>query len=222
MRNVIRFLVGSLVLVSSLSFADSVALTPGFPANVISQPGSNLTYGWQFTVTSPITVTGLGYFAVPLLLNNHEVGIFSSGGSLLLSATIPAGNYLNNVINGDDFAFVSVSSFTLADGIYVIAGGSFDSGDGAIYSASSLSTIPEITLGQTGLYASGSTFSFPTLTNPGGPFLGPNFEVESTTVPEPSSFTMLMCIAICCVLAFTLRGGAGEPVGTTLMRILSA
>lgn len=207
MRKSLMFLVGSL-LISSLSFADSVALLPGSTSMVVAG-GGNLTYGWQFTVTSPIAVTGLGYYAVPLLLNNHEVGIFSSSGSLLLSATIPAGDYLSNVINGDDFAFVSVPSFTLVDGTYVIAGGSFDSGDGAIYSSSSLTTIPEITLGPTGLYTSGSTFSFPTLTHPGGPFLGPNFEVESATVSESSSSTMLMCIAMSFVVArstFRSRG----------------
>ncbi len=196
------FMVAAFLMVSSLCFADSdlTALTPVDPLNVVTGPTQSFTFGWQFTVTSPITVTELGYYDPNgKLKSNHDVGIFASDGSLLLSTTITAGKYTTE----DGFAFVAVPSFTLADGTYVIGGDSFDSKDPFIFSASSLLPIPEITLGETGLYTFGSTFTLPATNVASATYMGPDFEVSSpTAVPESSSFSML----VCAVLSFAFAG----------------
>ncbi|MGH9528915.1 MAG: DUF4082 domain-containing protein [Terriglobales bacterium] len=179
---------------SSLCFADSIALTPVSPLNVVQDVNQSFTFGWQFTVTSPVTVTALGYYDPnDKLKSNHDVGIFSSGGSLLLSTTITAGKYTTV----DGFAFLTVPSITLADGTYVIGGDSFDSKDPFIFSASSLSPIPQITLGETGLFTFGTTFALPTTNFASATYMGPDFEVESSaTVPESSSSSMLICVVL--------------------------
>ncbi len=189
-------MIAGFVMVSSLCFADSIAVTPVSPLNVTTDSNKNFTFGWQFTVTSPVTVTKLGYYdpAVNGQLNSsHEVGIFSSGGSLLLSATIAAGKY--TTMNG--FAFVSVPTFTLADGTYVIGGDSFDSNDPFIFTASSLLPISQITLGETGLFTLGSVFTLPVTNQPSATYMGPDFEVVSASaVPESSSFSMMTCAVL--------------------------
>ncbi len=181
---------------SSLCFADSIAVTPISPLNVVSDSTQNFTIGWQFTVTSPVTVTELGYYdpnAKGKLKSNHDVGIFASDGTLLLSATITAGKHTTD----DDFAFVAVPSFILSDGTYVIGGDSFDSNDPFIFAASSLSPIPQITLGETGLFTFGSVFTLPASNQPGAMYMGPDFEVASiAAVPESSAFSMLFCVLI--------------------------
>ena len=195
----VAIIIAGFVLMSSACFADSIAVAPVDPLNVVSGPTQNFTFGWRFTVTSPVTITELGYYdpnAKGKLTSNHDVGIFASDGSLLLSTTITAGKYTTV----DGFAFVTVPSFTLADGTYEIGADSFDSKDLFIFSASSLSPIPQITLGETGLFTLGSTFgfSFPIIPNQAGAtYMGPDFEVVSTTaVPESSSFSMLICSVI--------------------------
>lgn len=193
----LAIIIAGFVMVSSICFADSIAVTPVSPLNVVTDSNQNFTFGWQFTVTSPVTVTELGYYdpaANGKLKTNHDVGIFSSGGSLLLSTTIAAGKYTTV----GDFAFVSVSSFTLADGTYVIGGDSLDSKDPFIFSASSLLPIPQITLGETGLFTFGSVFTLPATNQASATYFGPNFEVAPTVsaVPESSSFSMLISVAL--------------------------
>lgn len=189
-------MIAGFVMIGSLCFADSIAVTPVNPYNVVSDPNQNFTIGWQFTVTSPVTVTELGYYdpaADGELTSNHEVGIFGSDGSLLLSAIITAGKYNTE----DGFAFVSVPSFTLGNGTYVIGGGSFDSSDLFIFSASSLAPIPQITLGKTGLFTFGSVFTLPVSNAASATYMGPDFEVASAAaVPESSSLPMLICATL--------------------------
>ena len=208
----LAIIIAGFAIMSSACFADSIAVTPVDPLNVVAAPAQNFTFGWQFTVTSPVTVTELGYYdpnPKGKLKNNHDVGIFASDGSLLLSTTITAGKHTTE----DSFAFVTVPSFTLADGTYEIGADSFDSKDLFIFSAPSLSPIPQITLGETGLFTLGSTFgfSFPTPNQAGARYMGPDFEVESATaVPESSSFSMLICALI--FFAFAAFAFRRKPV----------
>ena len=49
-----------------------------------------VTYGYDFSVLSPVQVTGLGVFEsfARLLGASHEVGLWDSTGTLLASATV--------------------------------------------------------------------------------------------------------------------------------------
>src|SRR5262245_56958919 len=56
-----------------------------------SQPLSNFTYGYTFTVgSSPISVTQLGIWTPTNgLMLDHEVGLWDNSGNLLTSVTVP-------------------------------------------------------------------------------------------------------------------------------------
>src|SRR4030088_998040 len=76
------------------------------------------TFGWAFSVSTRITVTGLSYLDATGrgLREPHTVGIFSaSGGSLLVTAIVPAGAGapLENGFR------VAPASFVLDPGTYV-------------------------------------------------------------------------------------------------------
>ena len=75
------------------------AALPGVPAigyttyTEGSFGGGDVTLGWEFTVTQPVGITGLGYYDYNSdgLVSSHEVGIFNLSGTLLVSASIPSG-----------------------------------------------------------------------------------------------------------------------------------
>jgi len=188
----VAFLAGA-----STCFADSVALTPSSSFLTSYDSADSFTIGWQFTVNSPVTVTGLGYYGGGLsdiLATSHDVGIFDSNGNLLVSATIPAGG------GTLDDGFLFVSGFpkpTLTSGTYVIGAESMKSADSVVVEAAGLSTISQITVNNPALISLGSTaLTLPTQDNSGtDPFtgmeftyFGPNFEV--TPVPEPSTWLL--------------------------------
>jgi hypothetical protein len=165
------------------------------------------TVGWRFTVTSPITVAGLGLFDVGAngLANSHEIGLWNSNGSLLLaSATIPAGNSTSftSTSTKGNWRFTPITTpLVLLPGDYVV-GGSYALNDAdhifQIDSAfpGTVSTIPGVTyVGPRS--GSGSSFAFPTVGSGGGVtggFFGPNlFTVAATPpVPEPTSLILLV------------------------------
>src|SRR5579884_1742390 len=104
-------------------------------------PGYNL--GFQFNVTTPITVTSLGYFNDPSYVvptnqgygltsvyltppptgsytysSDHPVGIYDLTGDLLASATVTSASTANG-----DFLYTDLTSpVNLGDGSYIIAG----------------------------------------------------------------------------------------------------
>src|SRR5438477_11587207 len=81
--------------------ADSIALTfsGGTPLGFF--PSTN---GWAFSTASAITVTSLGYwdFGSDGLATSHQVGIWDSAGTLLMSGTVAAGT-ADSLSNGFRF-----------------------------------------------------------------------------------------------------------------------
>src|SRR5437868_540703 len=88
--------IGTLIMAAVFVFLgvgieSTQALIPGVPAigydtyTEGSTAGQDVTVGWQFTITSPVAITGLGYYdyASDGLLSNHDVGIFDTSGNLL-------------------------------------------------------------------------------------------------------------------------------------------
>jgi hypothetical protein len=68
----------------------AVTITPN-PSNVFNN-GFGYSLGYTFSTTDQLTVTQLGFFNPRGLANSHEVGIFTVGGTLLASTTVPAGS----------------------------------------------------------------------------------------------------------------------------------
>jgi hypothetical protein len=168
--------------------------------------------GWEFSVTTPVWVSALGYYdyssnpsgvavyccspfsTTPGLLDNHSVGIWNSSGALLTSTVVPsgtAGTLIGNSI------YSPIATIELQPGEYVVGAtqqGSLDANptDPVAYLFSSFTSLPGITvLGGTYSYAGGPGV----LTEPTGlygyqSYTGPDFLASNTpplSAPEGSS-----------------------------------
>ena len=166
--------------------ADQLALTP--QGGITVSDARPFMIGWQFSVSSPVTVSGLAYYDLGSngLTQSHQVGIWDSRSStLLVSATVPSGTAASLV----DAYRVAPVSYALGVGTYVIGG--FTSGsDSSIMealsavSAAGISYLEERQL---------STSSFEMPTSHSGSdigIFGPNFTVASA-VPEPVTVLLL-------------------------------
>jgi hypothetical protein len=187
----LKKLIALAVLTLSTSFASTIAMvTSGGGAGFNSV--DSYTTGWSFTLSDFIAVTSLGFYDVDQdgLDNTHDVGIFDSTGTLLVSATVPSGTA--GTLNAG-FRMVSITPFALGPGSYVIGGFSDASTDGILVDPLFI-TAPGITTIDTGVYDYGSTLVFPgTSTSSEGPpvaYASVNFEFDE--VPEPS--TLLLSI----------------------------
>ena len=136
--------------------------------------------GYQFSVSSTQTVTGLAYLdaAGSGLVDSHQVGIFDLSGKLLVSATVPAGPSVK-MINGFRVAPVN---FSLTPGTYVVAGLRALNHDNPVARAPGVTTAPGITyISERELLT--SNFEFPTGNFPDnekGSF-GPSFIVAGAS-----------------------------------------
>lgn len=166
------------------------AQTPALSFTGGSFLGANAgTYGWAFTLSNTITVTDLGYFDFGGngLNQSHDVGIWTSSGTLLVSATVPSGT-AGTLIDG--FRYTLITPTILPPGDYVIGGfESGSSGDPIVVTATTITTASGITYN--GSAISGATsFSFPSEPGQGNSYFGPNFEFNN--VPEPTTVALLV------------------------------
>jgi hypothetical protein len=187
-----KSLVGSLFAVALIAWnplqtrADTIAFSiSGGNATVFFF--GDITLGYAFTASSPIKVTNLGVFDAfnNGLVASHAVTIWTSTGTQLVQATIPAGTG-GTLIDG--FRYVSIAPFSLPAGTYTIGGsydGSLDAAqtDTTITSASELSYVDG--RGEFGFtFPSGDVFGFP------NGYFGPNFEFTTGVVTPDSGSTV--------------------------------
>src|SRR5271154_7146963 len=87
------FMLFSFTLAAPVCHADTITVVPGSGGVENDAWNTNATIGWQFTLSSPVTVTELGFFDATGggLFDPHPVGIWNSSGTLLGSATVPSG-----------------------------------------------------------------------------------------------------------------------------------
>jgi hypothetical protein len=165
-----------------------------FPSYGTSGYGGNWTVGWSFTVNSAVLVTDLGYYDVygDGLVGSHDVGLWTSVGSLLASATIPAGPACVLV---DSFRYVSITPLTLLPGTYVLGGETIT--DDFVANVIGLAADARITYGGS-IYMAASTLTFPTTVAGASDlgYFGPNIRIDAITgstdpVPEPTSLILL-------------------------------
>ena len=194
-------LVVGLGSVGALRATPIVAVSMGTttPNGANSWLATGLTAGWEFSLSSAITVVDLGVFdnsQANGLGEAHAVGIWNTSGTLLVSGTVPAGT-AGTLINS--FFYVGVTSTVLPAGTYIIATEYDTSNTDPMYgnlTSSNFSTASPVTWIQDEAGGNGvNVLTFPTFTSPPQEdgFFGPNFEFTTSVSasPEPPSGWLL-------------------------------
>lgn len=165
---------------------------------------NNQTVGWQFNVTSGITVNGLSWYDAggDGLGQSYQVGIWSSDGSLLASTTVPSGSA--GTLDGG-FRTVTIADLFLGAGNGYIVGGlnSAQSSDALLFNVSGLATVSGIEFVDATFSDFDLGFVRPTQFSAASTgFFGPSFTVA--TVPEPAS-AMLLGIGFVAIVGLKRR-----------------
>ncbi|MES2306637.1 MAG: DUF4082 domain-containing protein [Gemmatimonadota bacterium] len=151
--------------------------------------------GWSFNVLTPFSVSGLGFYDAGKdgLNQSHEVGLWTSGGTLLASATVSSSDPLISF-----WRFATITPVNLGVGSYIISGASHNE----LYPLNnSVGTVfdSKITYG-TDWWTGGDPLVFPTTSNglnAGNPgWLAVNFLEENPNhpqdiAPEPATMSLL-------------------------------
>lgn len=196
----------SLMLIAITSFlvsqlqtrADTIALS--FSNDGGSGTTQDVTAGWEFSLASDVFVTQLGAWdennTDPLVLppgdglrSNQLITIWTSTGTFVTSATVPAGG--GTLIDG--FRYVSIPSTLLTAGSYVI---------GDYYDPTN--SDPNVEFGKTITTAPGVTWldarddsgnAFPTFVLSGNGVFGPNFQFVNA-IPDAGATFVLLALAL--------------------------
>jgi hypothetical protein len=180
--------IGLAMLVAAPASASTlgVDVTSSFSGTV----GSNSNFGWQFTVSAPITVDGLGMFdvGVPGLGESHDIGLWDNVGTLLASTTVT--NASTPVASAFPAAgrwlFQSITAVVLTPGTYVVALHDTTTADFNL-DGPVITTAPQIAI-LGGLFSIGAGLAEPGVSVPAD--FGPNIRIQSP-VPEPASMLLL-------------------------------
>jgi hypothetical protein len=196
-----KSLVGSLFAVALMALsplqtrADTIAFSVS--GGGLRGVATNGTFGYTFTLSSAVSVTNLGLFDFGNngLAQSHTVDIWNSTGTVLATATIPAGTG-GTLTNG--FRYVSIASFTLTAGTYTIGGfysaGSSDFllGQTAGGGVPSITGASGVSYGQTRA-AAGFTFPTSNPENLQNSYFGPNFQFTPGVPDGGSTVSLLGC-----------------------------
>ena len=149
------------------------------------------TVGWRFDLAEDRTITHLGFYDYTGngFGSSHDVGIFDSGGNLLVSMFLPAGmgGTMQNIFR----MHALPNPYVLAAGSGYRIGGTTDVAEGFRYSVETVTAAPGVTfLG--GAYKDGSALSYPSNSTGSSDYFGPNFAFGSVSAtPEPISMMLL-------------------------------
>jgi hypothetical protein len=169
--------------------AETIALT-GFTnfSTFSSYDSTNMTIGWRFTAKADISATQLGFWEEPgfPLLQSHQVGLWSSTGTLLGSTTVLPTSPLTA-----SFRYEPIAPVLLTAGNTYALGASITSPflDSYATFASSVTTAPEVSFLTDLRNNSAGGFSFPTIADGNIGRFGPNLQFISS-VPEPSTLIL--------------------------------
>ena len=197
--NVARlFALATLGLVLALpSQAQTMALDfTGGGANFAS---GNNTLGWEFALSSSVTVTDLGIYdeGDDGLVESHKIALWTTGGTLLTSTTIGSGLSGTDVTSASGFGsfrFITIPDLVLGPGSYVLGAHYFlaNGGDFVRTDASATSMASGFSFTQGHFNNGGSGFVFPGGAFPSNGHFGPNLRFSSAVVPEPGMIVSLL------------------------------
>ena len=189
----------TLALLTVRGFASAVSPTS------ITDSGApfDLTSGWDFNLAQSYLVTALDFYdsgAVGGLLTSHQVGLWTSTGTLLASATIPAGTAAPLI---GTYRSVAIVPIVLTPGFYEVGGFVPGNSDKYVFDAAAFTTLSGITYSAS--HVATGAFAFPGSQNlVSTREFTANFEVAGA--PEPASAALLGLGAL--LLAARRRRGA--------------
>jgi hypothetical protein len=190
---------GLFVIAPRAASASSIALDftagQGLSKNCSTDFQNGCVAGWGFSVNSAVSVVSLGVWdeGANGLVENHPVGLWTSGGTLLATATVTNASTPVASTGPGRWMFTPIAPIGLAPGNYVIGAwySVNNSGDPLRFNTLA-STIPQITYAQTIVELNVGALTFPTnvFNNLDPGLYGPDFQVAS--VPEPASLVLLI------------------------------
>lgn len=214
MHTSLRFITPAALLLSVALLSPVRAQTPavsfspgftGFTDTAANEGVASYNLGYTFSVNAPIIVTALGYYSEGAYTTTHDVGLYSSAGTLLLSGTVSNADPLTDFFryttpNLTDFALLPGQTYTLA-GVTGANDPFFFGVQTQDGTASALNTAPQINFGGA-VSTEGSTltdnnFQADPNANPGT--FGPNFQFAPAPVPEASTLVstgLLLCLGL--------------------------
>jgi hypothetical protein len=145
--------------------------------------------GYYFTPNVDIAVDRLGYFDKNFtgLATTHDVGIFLTNGTVVVTTTIQAGT--GSLLDGHS-RYESIGPVTLTAGTHYYANANNNTIDQYVFGTDAVTYAPEITWNGFSQASDNSIFS-PTMNLGGVPGnLGPNFQFGPAAVPEPTTWTL--------------------------------
>jgi hypothetical protein len=127
MKNVL-FAAATVLAVGVAGSAQATSITPAIELTSFGQffPDNRLfTLGYTFSLSAPVTVDALGYWACPRTNtghdcfgpDDHQVGIWNSSDVLVASTTVLSADPL-----AGDFRWHAIPDVTLGAGLYTIGG----------------------------------------------------------------------------------------------------
>ncbi len=187
----------SLTLLLGFAVQAKAGLILDFTGGITTTETGDNTYGWSFSVSSPITVSALGFWdeASHTLAYSHQVGLWNSSQTLLASTTITSSSTPVSSVSGEgQWLFNTLSTpVTLQAGTYVIgANYNDDSTDLIRAKTDSPITASGVTYIKS-LYVLNTGFSIPTenVDYSYNSYFGPNLEATSAaSVPEPGTLVL--------------------------------
>jgi hypothetical protein len=161
--------------------------------------GNAKTAGWAFSVSSTVSVDGLGFFdwMSDGLANDHEVGLWIDAGAtgvLLTQTTVTtASTPVSSTSSHGRWLFEDIVPLTLLPGNYVIGARFFD-GDQVdrLISNATATTISQITF-EGDRSGTGPGLVFPAAENQLSDdcCFGPTFSILQVELPEPATLALL-------------------------------
>jgi len=203
---------GAMLAVSSaMAQEDIVTLTT--PVDTFGNNNS-FTLGYEFDVTTPITVIGLSVFAADPsagLNENTPVGLWNSAEDLLASVIVPAGKVAPLTTDGF-FCYADLTSpLILPDGTYYVGAEIQAKVDDFTWATNGITTIPGVTFVEDQSVAS-TTLAFPSdsdgLSANDAGWFGGNVVVDPATTSElsvPDAPSALVLLSGACVALGALR-----------------
>jgi Domain of unknown function (DUF4082)/VPDSG-CTERM motif len=200
----IALAIALVALVGTQAQADALYSSVGSGFN---RDDTTATVGVYFTADSTIVITELGFIDNNLDGNNisHQVGLWTFGGTLLGSVTIPSGS--SATLIGSFRYEPLVVPITLISGQSYVLGAYVQNGDGDVWQDSGVSYALGLPVSNVAAayYNSTPAFAYPNNIFPGdaNPYIGPNM---LQAVPDSGSTLGLLFLALMTLLGANRLG----------------